>query len=126
MDDTRSQCGGLFRYPLQGGGWGYGSDADDICDAPTPESADKPTGDTPTPQAMKAAEIVWRRAWSISHMPAEDIARIIDEATGLPGLVALCERFLASHQRDAEANGCRSCPCDICPAARAALKGNPT
>jgi len=116
MDDTRSQCGGLFRYPLQGGGWGYGSDADDICDAPTPESADKPTGDTPTPQAMKAAEIVWRRAWSISHMPAEDIARIIDKTTGLPGLVQLAQTIVDGRTQ-------RS-PDWLVEVARAALKGN--
>lgn len=47
----------------------------------------------PTPQAMTAAEMIYDSPGLRSLAGPRDIAHIIDEATGLPGLVDLMEKF---------------------------------
>jgi len=86
----------------------------------------------PTPQAMEAARALWSR-WSLAEFGANrhpgperealiaSAARIIDSATGLPGLVQTSEAYAALLERfmEVQRHAMRA------EAARAAFKGNP-
>ena len=71
--------------------------------------------DTPTAQAIKAANAL-RMAFG-SIVTTQQLANVIDEATGLPGLVQLAQTIVDGRTQ-------RS-PDWLVEVARAALKGNP-